>query len=337
MSLTSHLKNQSSPIRQFIRQRFSQTTKLTEPANKTLQDVGTILPIQADKSYPYGLIGTAIDYRIRYAFNITPYRELVAWRGAIPLTYKALKSKEDLPIDFDEIMSVVRVIVGDFTSGIARGPYPMKLILAFFESLGVTLEDLQPVGRTLPPDAEEILERYCFVLALFEEIFRAGLKNASRTSLLLIPKPRKSIDEMLAIPQVEWIDDLSAIFALFYKHHNQLLNHPHVLNPDFVGSRYVGGADADMIVDNCLIDIKTSIYARIEPIYLHQLIGYLLLDFDDAFHLDSVGIYLARQGELLQWDISDFIRELTGENTVNVASLRQEFRTFCLNLRVRPR
>src|SRR5438128_4592589 len=79
MSLTSHLSDPASPIGQFIKQRFVQTTRLTKAANLQLKVAETLRPALPGISYPYAPIGTAIDYRIRYAFDVTPYQQLVAW------------------------------------------------------------------------------------------------------------------------------------------------------------------------------------------------------------------------------------------------------------------
>ncbi|MDZ7730626.1 MAG: hypothetical protein U5K37_06450 [Natrialbaceae archaeon] len=93
------------------------------------------------------------------------------------------------------------------------------------------------------------------------------------------------------------------------------------LNPAFgVGSALVGGADADVILDGTLIDIKTSSKATFKIDYWRQLVGYLLLadihaDLNQwqfyeqlgigedpncrAYQdIDSFGVYFARHGEL---------------------------------------
>jgi hypothetical protein len=50
------------------------------------------------------------------------------------------------------------------------------------------------------------------------------------------------------------------------------------LNPSFgEASRLVGGADADLVIDDMLVEIKTSRYFEITPIMIYQLIGYRLL------------------------------------------------------------
>lgn len=51
-----------------------------------------------------------------------------------------------------------------------------------------------------------------------------------------------------------------------------------ILNPTFgIASKIVGGADADLIIDDMLIEIKTTINPKFERDYFNQLIGYLVL------------------------------------------------------------
>jgi len=57
------------------------------------------------------------------------------------------------------------------------------------------------------------------------------------------------------------------------------------LNPTFgMASELVNGADADVIIDDALIDIKTTIKANFERSYFEQLIGYFLLHIIDCEH-----------------------------------------------------
>jgi len=112
-----------------------------------------------------------------------------------------------------------------------------------------------------------------------------------------------------------------------------LIRSPHVLNPTFAGSPDVGGADADLVIDGCLIDIKATVNPKLDPDFLYQLAGYLLLDYDDQLHIDTVGIYMARQGMLFTWSVADFLRQVTGDDTISLVSLRREFRTLYQNNR----
>jgi hypothetical protein len=50
------------------------------------------------------------------------------------------------------------------------------------------------------------------------------------------------------------------------------------LNPSFGdASSLVGGADADFVIDDTLVDIKTTKYFQITPDMIHQLVGYRIL------------------------------------------------------------
>lgn len=301
MSLTSHLKDPKSPIGQFIRQHGSQTASITRITNPQLRSTETINP--GFDPWVYGQLGMALDYRIRYFFAVTPSQQLVAYTGASMLPVQI--SESGYPIE---------------------SPYSFELIEAFFTRLDAFLETIQPVGRQLEAEAERMLARYCFVLGLFEGVYRSG---RYMDGLLMVPAPKKSVDELLAIADDAWIDDLCALSAVFYERGHHLLSLPFTLNPTFVGSQDVGGADADIIVNRCLIEIKSSIRARIDASWLHQLLGYLLLDYKDQQRFRSVAIYMARQGLLLTWPLSDFLRSLTGDAQISLAQLRQEFCALC--------
>ena len=246
MSLTSHLDDSSSPIGQYIKQHFAHTKVLTSVVNQQLKQAVTLLPAQKEKSpYPYATLGTVIDYRLRYAFDITPYEQLVAWLGA-------------------------RMLV--------RNRYSVTLLKTFFDTLDITVRAMQPVGRLLSTEDERLLCRYCYVLSLFEQVFRTSHENVVRSSPLFVPSIKRNVNDLLAIPQDVCLDDVAAVFHLFYERHNALLSKPHNLNPVFAGSLDVGGADGDLIVDGCLIDIKATISPKLAANHLFQLAGYLLLD-----------------------------------------------------------
>ena len=332
MPLTSHLKDQRSPIGQFIRQRFSQTASITKLANPQLRSAGTINPGFTPWVYRY--LGTAIDYCIRFSFALTPTKHLAAWQGVPYLIVKPWEDENDVPFDWEgvpERMGIPTPVGSDGTIlELAQGPYPLKLLTSFFDSLDETLRTIQPIGRRLELDEERVIARYCFVLALLEEVGRSG---RYMDSFLMVPAPRTGLDELLAISEDAWINDLCALSTLFYDNCHHLLSQPFFPNPKFVGSADVGGADADMIVDRCLIEIKSSIQPKIEAKWLHQIAGYILLDYDDQYNFHSVGIYMARQGKLLQWPIGDFLRLLTGNDTVSLPQLRQDFRTLTQSTR----
>jgi hypothetical protein len=322
MSLTSHLKNPAqSPIGQFFRQRFLHTAAITRATNPLLKAATTIRPA-GPHPYPYGTVGTALDYRIRYSFAITPSRELVAWFGA----WNLLSVHDRWEVAGNELASGRAAFVPpDDEEDLGTIHYPATIITGFFDRLDTLLERIQPVGQRLDAEAERELSKYCFVLALFEEVYRSTRWEGGP---LGVPSPKGSIEELLAIPGPAVIDDVCQLSSLFYDQFHGLLARPHILNPTFKGSGDVGGADADLIVDGCLIDIKTSISPTIESEWLRQIVGYALLDYDDERQITSLGIYMARQGRLFTWPLAYLLVQLTGDPTATVESLRQELRVF---------
>ncbi|HKD76338.1 MAG TPA: hypothetical protein VKB76_12625, partial [Ktedonobacterales bacterium] len=111
--------------------------------------------------------------------------------------------------------------------------------------------------------------------------------------------------------------------------YNFLAARPHMVNPRLTGPIGVGDARIDLIVDGCLMLVKTTVQPRIEARWLRHLAGAVLLDYGDVFHLRSVGIYMARQGILLRWPVAEFLARLSQSRQVNVHDLRREFRRVC--------
>ncbi len=82
-----------------------------------------------------------------------------------------------------------------------------------------------------------------------------------------------------------------------------------LLNPTFEkGSGIVGGADADVVIGNTLIDIKTNRDFKLERQDLNQVIGYCLLAILGKLDIQikNIGIYYARYGYLWQIPLTDF-------------------------------
>lgn len=79
-----------------------------------------------------------------------------------------------------------------------------------------------------------------------------------------------------------------------------------MLNPTFgEGSDLVGGADADIVIDRVLVDIKTSKYLEFKREYYDQIVGYYLLSKIGGqvgeikgLTFDRLGIYYSRYGIL---------------------------------------
>ncbi len=92
-----------------------------------------------------------------------------------------------------------------------------------------------------------------------------------------------------------------------------------LLNPTFdLGSQVVGGADADLIMGDTLIDFKTVKEFSLERRDFNQLLGYYVLaklaGIDNAppgHEIKRLRIYFSRYAYLLTFNVSDVIEEET--------------------------
>lgn len=281
----------------FFHERFPNTRSIVSEQNKKLARVHTVRPASSrDQPIPYGELGMAIDYRIRYYFTIPSSRELVAFGGA----YRHMQTLS------------------------RRYSISPSMISSFFEDLEIFLGQIYPCGRHLGTVNERQLNKYCFVLALFEQLFRIG---PHPKNLLFAQKNISTVTDLLSIADDLWLDDLCSLSNRFHEHYREHLSDPVHLNPTFTGSRDIGGADADLILNRCLLDIKTTITPKITNTMLYQLIGYALLDYEDEYRINEVGIYLTRQAKTLQWDLNELLDRLhTDTPAPPLADLRHKLK-----------
>jgi hypothetical protein len=89
-----------------------------------------------------------------------------------------------------------------------------------------------------------------------------------------------------------------------------------ILNPTFgYGSSLVGGADADLLIDGNLIDVKTTQKMKVEKRHLDQLVGYYLLSKIGGMvgdvkgqEIDKLSVYFSRHGRSVSFS-TDAIRK----------------------------
>ena len=202
MSLTSRLEDTKSAVRLFMDASFPNIRPIQIEARPTIVNFmpATILPSAA---LPYGTIGTALDYRLRYYFAVTECQNLVAFKGA---------AKEH-PNFIPGLWTDCLTLMGRLPSGLIAPNYDVEHTDAlFFAHLCQTLETLQPVGRRLDREDEILLCRLCVVLALYEEIFRTGTDLKSPLSKVA----EDTLEHILAIPVDHWLDDMCALSWSFH-------------------------------------------------------------------------------------------------------------------------
>lgn len=300
MSLTSHLGTRSSPVRSFMDDHFPASRELVRLTNRSLRELPVIRPSEA---VSWGTVGMAIDYRVRLYLKPVVCSELVAYHGA-QLCHSGARVAFGRP-------------AGLLGSAAARRPEE-EWVKAFFGSLEERLRVLSPIGRRLDADAEDEINRYCYVLAFFEQVFRSGMTIWDTAQDFSWPDEADPVQRFLKLVPDAAVADLRELSWTFFDRSPHLFASERVgdgivCNPTFEGSVTVGGADADLIVGPRLIDIKTSTKASIGRPELLQLIGYALLDTDDAFHIREVGFYLTRRAVWVHWSLDGLLAVLAGE------------------------
>ncbi|MDO4252234.1 MAG: hypothetical protein Q4C74_03235 [Rothia sp. (in: high G+C Gram-positive bacteria)] len=103
--------------------------------------------------------------------------------------------------------------------------------------------------------------------------------------------------------------------------------------PEFSGSKFCK-ADADIIADATLLEIKTRIGRKDKNgVYADGLraedtravLGYILFDLEDEYRLQEVAFYSARYGKLFRIDLDQFLEVLAGK-PVNLEKARAEMK-----------
>jgi hypothetical protein len=293
VSLSSHLDDPGSPIRAFLRERFphvpSWVRREASEARRTFAAKGGVLLLPASpppgQTIPFGTLGTAFDYRLRFEFEVAQ-RAYVAQAGLRALVRMRVLTRETVE--------------------------------ALWQQLDELLHRTQPWAKVLEEEDEARLGRLCVAMTWGEQLVRCGMVPP-----ILEERP-KNLAQLLALVPTFWLDDLAGLVRLWREGSRDALPSGAILNPTFDGSAWIGGADADLIVDGCLLEIKTSTKTGWSSEWIRQLLGYVLLDLSDQHGIESVGLYLARQGLLLRWPLPELLWELAGE-PVDLETWRGDF------------
>ncbi len=186
------------------------------------------------------------------------------------------------------------------------------------------------IVRDCPERAEEARARLSAALAVLGQMRGDGpLSDAAADACLDLTSLEwvfrsKSIEALDAPLEVEERLDMQLLYMI--TPWAELAAHKWAaLNPRFgMGSRLVGGADADLCVDGTLIDIKTTKSTAMGVQYIRQLVGYAVLAEEYGIQgtgpveIERVAIYFSRAGALLSWPLDEIIS----------AAARREFGEF---------
>jgi hypothetical protein len=234
-------------------------------------------------------VGTALDYRLRFSFPAY---------AALPGRWDMYVDNPDrrfgLAYDLDNPGSLPRPLVAEQVASdalVGRGAAVeaatwSRAASRFFGEFSVFLRRVRPHELSLDREDEERLCRFCYVLALYDEIKRNPVAAWAGTPLLNL-QSMAGVDDMLALCSPVATADIAEMTRAFVLSQGHLLAGRAVLNPHF------SHGDGDLIVDGCYIDIKAArVPKRPSPTeWPWELLGYALFDTEDAFGIHSVGLY----------------------------------------------
>ena len=166
----------------------------------------------------------------------------------------------------------------------------------------------------------------CIILAKMDSEYRCGLKIPDDDLFSYDTKDIKDLKNLVSLVDISQ-----------FKAKERCL-----LNPTFgKSSQDIGGADADLVIDNTMIDIKTIKNLEFTAETFRQLMGYYLLHlrenkaFGDIKHL---GIYYSRFGLLWKFepemvdpvlfeDIA-FLEEISHDAKINIGEVKELRKSF---------
>jgi len=145
--------------------------------------------------------------------------------------------------------------------------------------------------------SDNLLIETCIALAQIDPIFRAFYLDPNLGSL-----DKRDIEDLKKIKE---ITDLK-----LFKSEKSCY-----LNPNFgEASQIIGGAEADLIIDDCIIEIKTIKELKLKREHINQLVGYYLLSLigkvngeKEKKDIKDLGVYFSRYNILCKFSINDVL------------------------------
>ena len=180
---------------------------------------------------------------------------------------------------------------------------------------------LKPIKNFINNDfvtENDIIER-CIVLAKMEQIHRSGVGIVPLSKLFEFDTQNNSLKM-----------ELQHLLKSFKKTFMPVVNKDSIVvfNPHFgIGSRMIGGADADIYVDGTLYDFKTSIKNGWNSTEITQILAYYFLDAISKQYTDQknelskhlinrLALYKVRYEEIAYFDV-DKLDDNTLKSTID--------------------
>jgi hypothetical protein len=299
--LTAELADTRSPVRQFLNVEF--TAGLPDVQRRYREAApALVVPSSAPSEAHPRTVGTAADWLLRFLVHPAPHLDL-AFRGAAVCSAVGIRIPRAA---LDDILNSL---------GLAVPPRPSETACVFpGPHAGITVEPA-------------VLNRVCWVLALLTEAFRGGPRVAALGPLGQFRGRAVSAAELLGMASEAALGQLTQFRQVYEATLLPALASRRgqwTIGPTFTGSKLMK-ADADLIAAGLLVELKTTAKRpSLGVVDLFQVIGYALLDFDDEFSIETIGLFGARYAYLATWNLASLLDELAG-HPVNLAVARAQF------------
>lgn len=302
MSLTSLLRDPQSPVRAYLdgispllaaSSGRSDGSRAAAEALGLSELAGSMTIVAPFPGADLPLSGTAFDFRARIELGGFDPRHSAAAAGIAQLPR--------------------------FTSLMDNGPHRARVLTEVFGVAEMLLRE---------SSSDSDLDRASILLAYCEQVARAGAEAMSGSlgaSCDAVVDGKSFADRLDPLA-------LADIASLMLSNAGQLGAWQEQVaggdfyepNPGFTGSGLVGGADADWVIDETLIDCKVYGSLTVPKLrdFIRQLLGYVMLDSEDSLGIRHVGIWLPRQGMTPRWSLA---RLLGGDPEELLPTLRQGF------------
>lgn len=309
-ALTEALKQSGSPLKVFLSEQFPNTKDVFKQYKDSVGPL--VVPASTESlSAGTGTVGGAFDWLVDFLVYPQPDVHLPAV-GARRYGYRMPRALTELagflatrPPTTDEPGGQDAVTEFD-------GPHPATAV------------------------DPELLARGCWALSLLTELGRgvpversplAGLNPAAVTGRdLLGMASSAALDQLTALRQQAEAVLLPRLASRAGRW---------AIGPTFDGSVLMN-ADADLIAAGALVEIKTLVgskrkdgsrYAALDSQTLFQMLGYVLLDFQDNFKIRELMLFNARYGHIATWNVQDLLNALA-EHPIDLAAIRTDFAAF---------
>jgi hypothetical protein len=246
----------------------------------------------------YSLVGTALDYLMRFYIKmLNPDAVTREWVAEQSISHPLSPLLNDVVMDCD---------TGKIT---------------------YTETELTRKATQIIEQAKVDYSEYLSSGQITDRLIKSTLRLAQLDPIIRA----RVVDQNLGTVYKEDVDDLRNLITivepgLFKAKHSCLLN------PTFgEASRLVGGADADLLIDQAIIDIKTTKKFQLQRDYFHQLIGYFVLHeiagiggLTPKPEISMVAIYFSRYAYLYAIELQSVIRQESFADFVNWFTARAE-------------